>query len=314
MTSEKGAPGMGGPGGSGDGVPSEASCRQARHDSPSASQLLRILPIEEWMPLWTLAAVGVATALVIATAAALILALLDRSAAEARRRRFRRPRATKEAGLLGSVADVRPVPLSTASRDDYLKRWRYLLSRFVEQPRVTTAETHDLTRKLLAERGYSLEDLDRDEVRFPDEHLVVAENYRMAQRATSGLRSARTEQLRRAMLHMRVVLEELLADPPYDLVIPPRKQRRRERRRAENRPTLRPAPDVDRYRVLVTDEGAQPPREDQIGWGGPTLTAPPTPYGTLDPISCPGTPLEPCAPAVGPARTRGPAALDAGSA
>ena len=161
------------------------------------AQFLMVLPIEEWMPLWTLAAVGVATALMLATAAALLLALLDRSAAEARRRRFRKPRAAKEAGALGSVADVRPVPLSSASRDDYIKRWRYLLSRFVDEPRASTAETHDLARKLLSERGFSLEDLDRDNVRFPDEHLVVAENYRMAHRATSGLRSARTEQCRR---------------------------------------------------------------------------------------------------------------------
>jgi len=229
-----------------------------------------VLPIEEWMPLWTLAAVGVATALMLATAAALLLALLDRSAAEARRRRFRKPRAAKEAGALGSVADVRPVPLSSASRDDYIKRWRYLLSRFVDEPRASTAETHDLARKLLSERGFSLEDLDRDNVRFPDEHLVVAENYRMAHRATSGLRSARTEQCRRAMLHLRVVLEELLGDPPYDLMIRPRRGRKRERQREDGLPVLLPVPNVDRYRVVVTDDGPEPPHEDSIGWGGPT--------------------------------------------
>jgi hypothetical protein len=250
------------------------------------------------MPLWTLAAVGVVTALVLATAAALVLALLERRAVEKAeddtsewpsprvpprrerrvkrrsreeppRRRRRRPSA--EAPRRRGPATVRPVPLSTAARDEYIKRWRYLLSRFVEQPRITTADTHDLARKLLADRGYPLEDLDSDDVSVPEEHLVVAENYRIAHRVSSGIRTARTEQLRRAMLHLRVVLEDLLADPPYDLKVRPRRltPREREEEQLREREQSPPAPNVDRYRVLVTDEGPQSSSEDHM-WGGPT--------------------------------------------
>jgi hypothetical protein len=246
-----------------------------------------------WMPLWTLAAVGVVTALVLATAAALFLAFLERAAMHrdadqarrwldegldsradrrGRRRsreepsRRRRRRSGAEAPPRRGPITIRPVPLSAASRDEYVRRWRYLLSRFVEQPRITTADTHDLARKLLAERDYPVEELDRDDVTVPDEFQVVAENYRIAHRVSSGVRTARTEQLRRAMLHLRVVLEELLADPPYDARIKPRKLTPREREDEQLRERERavPAPNVDRYRVVVTDEGPQPPSEDDL--------------------------------------------------
>src|SRR5207247_7540021 len=97
------------------------------------------------------------------------------------------------------------------------------------QRSTTTGEPHDLVRELLAERDYPVQELDRDDVDVPEEFLVVAENYRIAHRVSSGVRTARTEQLRRAMLHLRVVLEELLADPPYDARIRPRKLTPRER-------------------------------------------------------------------------------------
>ena len=244
-------------------------------------------------------AVGVVTALVLATAAALLLAFLERSAAErawerthewlgpgmaprrdrrGRRRsreeppRRKRWRAGAQAPHRRGPITIHPVPISTASRDEYLKRWRSLLSRFVEQPRITTADTHDLARKLLTERDYPVEDLDRDDVAVPEEFLVVAENYRIAHRVSSGIRTARTEQLRRAMLHLRVVLEELLADPPYDARIRPRKltPREREDEQLREREQHLPAPNVERYRVMVTDEGPQPPSEDHMAAAGPT--------------------------------------------
>ena len=44
----------------------------------------------------------------------------------------------------------------------------------------------------------------------------------------------------------------------------------RERHREDGLPALLPLPNVDRYRVVVTDDGPEPPHEDSIGWGGPT--------------------------------------------
>ena len=243
---------------------------------------------------------GIVTALVVATAVALVMALLERASLRgtgqddrtwgsappvperrerrkqgrvdqpARRRRWR-ARPVTEARARGAVAAIRPTALSAVARDEYLRRWRYLLSRFVEEPKATTEETYDLARKLLAERGYPLEDLDRDDVGVPDEHLALVANYRIAHHVASGLRSARTEALRRAMLHLRVVLEELLADPPYDLKVRPRRPGRRKPQEdlVPEREARRRAPDVDRYRVVVTDEGPQPPSEDHM-WGGPT--------------------------------------------
>src|ERR671935_9613 len=65
--------------------------------------------------------------------------------------------------------------------------------------------------------GTERRSLEDPELQVALEHQVVVENYRIAHRLAEGGRRANTEQLRLAMLHYRVVLEELLEEPPFDL-------------------------------------------------------------------------------------------------
>ena len=161
-----------------------------------------------------------------------------------RRRRFSRGRSGE--------ASFRVVPLAAATRDGYLRQWRHLRAEFVEEPGRTTERTDDLVQDLMFDRGYPVEALDDPELKVAVEHQVVAENYRIAHRLAAGARRANTEQLRLAMLHFRVVLEELLEEAPYDAFAPKRRVRRK-------RKAARPEPDVERYRINVTDQGPEPP-------------------------------------------------------
>ena len=167
-------------------------------------------------------------------------------------RPVRRPRRRRFSRGRSGEASFRVVPLGAAARDGYLRQWRHLRAEFVEEPGRTAERTDDLVQDLMFDRGYSVEALDDPDLKVAVEHQVVAENYRIAHRLAAGARRANTEQLRLAMLHFRVVLEELLEEPPYDAFGPKRRVRRK-------RKTARPEPDVERYRISVTDEGPEPP-------------------------------------------------------
>ena len=177
--------------------------------------------------------------------------LLDReggSESQAPRKARRRQALRTRSGEMS----LRVVPLSAGARNRYLRQWRHLRAEFVEEPNRTTERTDETVQDLLFDRGFPIEELEDPDLLIAPEHQVVVENYRIAHRLAAGARRANTEQLRLAMLHFRVVLEELLEDPPFDLAAPKRKVRRK-------RKSAFPEPDVDRYRINVTDQGPEPP-------------------------------------------------------
>jgi hypothetical protein len=168
---------------------------------------------------------------------------------------LRRRRRAATRGQSGELS-VRVVPLSSTARDRYLRQWHHFRAEFVEEPHRTAERTDGMVQDLMFDRGFPLEDLEDPELQVALEHQVVVENYRIAHRLAEGGRRANTEQLRLAMLHYRVVLEELLEEPPFDLEGPRRKARRRRKAPAQA------PPDIDRYRVDVTDHGPQVPPAD----------------------------------------------------
>jgi hypothetical protein len=163
-------------------------------------------------------------------------------------RKRQRPATRARSGELS----VRVVPLSAAARDHYVRQWRHLRAEFVEEPGRTTERADQVVQDIMFDRGFPVADLEDDTLPVASEHQVVVENYRIAHRLAAGARRANTEQLRLAMLHFRVVLEELVADLPFD-AFPAKPRPRRKRRSAL------PQPDVDRYRIAVTDQGPEPP-------------------------------------------------------
>lgn len=109
--------------------------------------------------------------------------------------------------------DIRPLP--TAARERYLDEWRHAEARFVHDPRDAVRTAERLVARVLNDRGYELEGEDDDFDRQVDlvavDHPNVAERYRHGHATLGHVGGAEaTENLRKAMIDFRAVLDELL--------------------------------------------------------------------------------------------------------
>jgi hypothetical protein len=108
--------------------------------------------------------------------------------------------------------DIRP--LTPAARDRYAQQWRLAQEQFVDSPEASVAQADQLVTVVMRERGYPVDDLDRqaDDISVDHPHLVG--DYRHAQRIARASASgdATTEDLRTAMVHYRSLFDELLGD------------------------------------------------------------------------------------------------------
>jgi hypothetical protein len=102
--------------------------------------------------------------------------------------------------------------LPPATRDRYLDEWRNAESRFVSDPRDATRAAERLVVRVLHERGYPEEDDDQRLVSLVSaDHPDVADRYRHGQAMLESVDGAEsTENLRKAMLDFRAVLEDVL--------------------------------------------------------------------------------------------------------
>jgi hypothetical protein len=103
-------------------------------------------------------------------------------------------------------------PLSAPTRDRYLDEWRQAEARFVSDPRDATRTAESLVLRALEERGYPREDDDERLVALVSvDHPHVAERYRHGHAMLDGVDGdTSTENLRKAMLDFRAVLEDVL--------------------------------------------------------------------------------------------------------
>ena len=109
--------------------------------------------------------------------------------------------------------EVRPLP--AVARERYLEEWRQAEVRFVHDPRDATRSAERVVERVLADRGYDVDpdasDFDRRAELVAADHPHVADRYRHAHAALEQVDGAEaTEQLRRAMVDFRAVLDELL--------------------------------------------------------------------------------------------------------
>ena len=106
--------------------------------------------------------------------------------------------------------NIRPLSPSAAGR--YAHEWESVQVRFVDDPVGATRDADRLIDRVMADRGYPVEDFDAQADLVSVDHPDVVENYRAAHAThrAYGRGDASTEDLRQAMVHYRSLFEDLV--------------------------------------------------------------------------------------------------------
>jgi hypothetical protein len=172
-------------------------------------------------------AVIIALVLVVAVAVAIFLIIRERKRAQSRhlQQRFG-PEYGRVVSTAGDqekaeaelqarekrVERLQLVALPAAEAARFAQEWETLQARFVDNPTGVVGEADRLVRELMLKRGYPMGDFERRAADISVHHPLVVENYRAAQaiagRSVRG--QASTEDLRKAVVHYRVLFEDLL--------------------------------------------------------------------------------------------------------
>lgn len=102
--------------------------------------------------------------------------------------------------------------LTAEARRRYDGNWKAVQTRFVDDPVGSVGEADELVERVMAERGYPMEDFEAQAELISVEHPEVVQNYRSAHEiyGAYGRGEASTEDLRQAMVHYRSLFEQLL--------------------------------------------------------------------------------------------------------
>ena len=89
---------------------------------------------------------------------------------------------------------------------------------FVDDPKGAIREADDLVNQVMSAKGYPMADFAQRQADISVDHPVVVERYRaargIAERNQAG--TADTEDLRQAIIHYRVLFEDLLEQKPSE--------------------------------------------------------------------------------------------------
>lgn len=110
------------------------------------------------------------------------------------------------------VEKLNLVPLSPEDRDRFAGAWRLEQAGFVDNPQAAVANADSLVTEVMKARGYPMGDFEQQVADISVDHALVVRNYRIAHdialRDSGGETS--TEELRTALLHYRMLFEDLL--------------------------------------------------------------------------------------------------------
>jgi hypothetical protein len=117
-------------------------------------------------------------------------------------------------------------PLAPAEAAGFSEAWNALQGRFVDNPKGVVVQAEQLIRDLMLKRGYPMGDFERRAADISVDHPAVVENYRAAQAiaARDERGEADTEELRRAVVHYRVLFAEMLEVREAEQEVPAAKQ------------------------------------------------------------------------------------------
>jgi hypothetical protein len=103
-------------------------------------------------------------------------------------------------------------PLSASATERYRHEWEGIQVRFVDDPVGATRDADRLVQRVMADRGYPVEDFDARADLLSVDHPTVVENYRAAHATYLAYDrgDASTEDLRQAMVDYRSLFEELV--------------------------------------------------------------------------------------------------------
>ena len=106
--------------------------------------------------------------------------------------------------------DIAPLAPPEAAR--FSQAWEVLQGRFVDNPKGVVIQADQLVRELMLKRGYPMENFEHRAADISVDHPAVVEHYRAAQAiaARDERGEADTEELRKAVVHYRVLFDELL--------------------------------------------------------------------------------------------------------
>ena len=110
------------------------------------------------------------------------------------------------------VEDLTITPLAPAEAVRFSEAWNALQARFVDNPKGVVLQADQLVRELMLKRGYPMVDFERRAADISVDHPTVVEHYRAAQTiaARDERGEADTEELRKAVVHYRVLFDEML--------------------------------------------------------------------------------------------------------
>lgn len=102
--------------------------------------------------------------------------------------------------------------LSPDENKQYAENWEHIQKDFVEEPGEAVEKADQLVRQVMTARGYPMADFEQRAADISVHYPKVVGHYRSAHSIIDKQRDsgASTEQLRQAMVHYKVLFEELL--------------------------------------------------------------------------------------------------------
>lgn len=120
-----------------------------------------------------------------------------------------------EAELAAREKGVRKLNIRALTPEEqarFADSWRKAQARFVDEPSQAAADADVLVKKLMQTRGYPVGDFEERAVDISVDHPEIVSKYRAAREIAlrNNAGEATTEDIRQAMVHYRLLFEELL--------------------------------------------------------------------------------------------------------